>query len=276
MKIIESFAKKNRCYTNGIVISVKGLMLHSVGCPQPIANVFVNNWNSSTAGTCVHAVLGENGTVYQLLPWNLKAWHCGSGTKGSGNNTHIGVEMTEPATIQYTGGSGFIDKNPEQTKRFIRATYIQAVELFAYLCVEHGLNPMQDGVIISHSEGHKRGIASNHGDVEHIWSKYGMTMDMFRKDVANAIRGIKGPGNTNIPQQTGNTVNGANTQPYTVKIMADVLNVRKGPGVSYPVTTEVKRGEVYTIVAEEMNGTTVWGKLKSGAGYISLAYTQKN
>ena len=90
-----------------------------------------------------------------------------------------------------------------------------------------------------------------------------------------AMDGVKRPGDTNIPPQTGNTVNGAITQPYTVKIMADVLNVRKGPGVSYPVTTEVKRGEVYTIVAEEMNGTTVWGKLKSGAGYISLAYTQR-
>ena len=33
MKIIESILTKNRCYQNGRKITVKGLMLHSVGCP---------------------------------------------------------------------------------------------------------------------------------------------------------------------------------------------------------------------------------------------------
>ncbi len=275
MEIRESFAKKNRCYTNGARITVKGLMLHSVGCPQPDAAVFVKNWNSPTAGVCVHAVLGVDGTVYQLLPWNVKAWHCGSGSRGSGNNTHIGVEMTEPATIKYTGGSSFTDTNPAETKKFVQATYKHAVDLFAYLCKAHDLNPLADGVIISHSEGHKRGIASNHGDVEHIWSKYGLSMDQFRKDVKAVMDGVKAAGGTNIPPQAENAVNGADMKPYTVKITADVLNVRKGPGTGYGIATQVKRGEVYTIVAEEMNGATKWGRLKSGAGYISLAYTQK-
>lgn len=62
---------------------------------------------------------------------------------------------------------------------------------------------------------------------------------------------------------------------YRVKVTADVLNVRKGPGTNYGITTQVKQGEVYTIVAEEKNGSTTWGKLKSGAGYISLGYTKR-
>ena len=65
------------------------------------------------------------------------------------------------------------------------------------------------------------------------------------------------------------------TSGYLVKITADVLNVRKGPGTNYPVSTQVHAGEVYTIVGEKMNGSTKWGKLKSGAGYISLSYTKK-
>ena len=60
---------------------------------------------------------------------------------------------------------------------------------------------------------------------------------------------------------------------YKVKINTAVLNVRKGPGTNYGIATQVKKGEVYTIVAEEKNGDTTWGKLKSGAGYISLGYT---
>lgn len=58
---------------------------------------------------------------------------------------------------------------------------------------------------------------------------------------------------------------------YLVKINTDVLNVRAGAGTSYPVNTQVRRGQIYTIV-DEVNG---WGKLKSGAGYIKLSYTTK-
>ena len=45
MKLVESILTKNPCYTAGRKITVKGLMLHSVGCPQPKASVFVNGWN---------------------------------------------------------------------------------------------------------------------------------------------------------------------------------------------------------------------------------------
>lgn len=55
-------------------------------------------------------------------------------------------------------------------------------------------------------------------------------------------------------------------QPYLVRIVADKLNVRAGAGVNYKITTTVKKGQAFTIVEE--NGT--WGKLKSGAGWISL------
>ena len=74
-------------------------MLHSVGCPQPSAAVFIKNWNSESYDrACVHGFIdGNDGTVYQTLPWNHRGWHGG----GSSNNTHIGVEMCEPACIKY-------------------------------------------------------------------------------------------------------------------------------------------------------------------------------
>lgn len=67
------------------------------------------------------------------------------------------------------------------------------------------------------------------------------------------------------------TPNKTNNKSYKVKVTADVLNVRKGAGTIYAVTTTIKRNEVYTIVAEK-NG---WGKLKSGAGWICLDYTKR-
>lgn len=60
-------------------------------------------------------------------------------------------------------------------------------------------------------------------------------------------------------------------EPYTVIINTNVLNVRNGAGTNYKINTQVTKGGLYTIV-EEKNG---WGKLKSGAGWISLEYTKK-
>lgn len=59
--------------------------------------------------------------------------------------------------------------------------------------------------------------------------------------------------------------------PYLVRVNTAVLNVRKGPSTNYAITTQICKNEVYTIVGEEDG----WGKLKSGAGWISLAYTIK-
>jgi hypothetical protein len=71
----------------------------------------------------------------------------------------------------------------------VERTYKSAVELFAYLCKEYALNPLADGVILSHSEGYKRGLASNHGDPEHLWKGLNLpyTMDGFRADVKAAM-----------------------------------------------------------------------------------------
>ena len=186
MNLKQNYLTESGCYKAGKHITVKGLMIHSVGCPQPKADVFMKNWNRADANACVHAIVEPDGDVYQLLPWEFRGWHCG----GSANNTHIGVEMTEPATIKYAGGASWVETGDgENTKNHVLAAYRYAVELFAYLCQQFGLDPMADGVVISHSEGCKRGIASNHGDVEHLWSKFGLSMGQFRKDIKTVMEG---------------------------------------------------------------------------------------
>ena len=187
MKLVQSILTKNPCYTAGRKIEVKGLMLHSVGCPQPKASVFISNWNSASYdNACVHGFIDANdGTVYQTLPWNHRGWHAG----GAAHNTHIGVEMCEPACIKYTGGSSFTCSDTTAAKACAKRTYEAAVELFAMLCKEYKLDPLKSGVIISHKEGHARGVASNHGDPEHLWNglKMGYTMDTFRKAVKDKM-----------------------------------------------------------------------------------------
>lgn len=199
MKLVESIMTKNPCYIKGERITVGGLMLHSVGCPQPKASAFISSWNSgSHDSSCVHGFIdGNDGTVYQTLPWDYRGWHGG----GSSNNTHIGIEMCEPSCIRYTGGASFECSNLAEARAVAERTYCSAVELFAMLCNKFSLNPLKDGVIVSHSEGHKRGIASNHGDPEHLWRQLGMeyTMDGFRKAVKAAM------GSTAVPEASGKT-----------------------------------------------------------------------
>lgn len=188
MRLIEAILTRNPCYTRGRKLSkVQGLMLHSVGCPQPSAQVFINSWNSpSHKSSCVHAFIdGNSGDVYQTLPWERRGWHAG----GAANNTHIGVEMCEPACIRYTRGATFICSDLTTARAVARRTYQSAVELFAMLCEKYSLDPLADGVIISHKEGSYRSIASPHADPEHLWSQLGMpyTMDTFRKAVKSKM-----------------------------------------------------------------------------------------
>ena len=333
MKLVKSILTKNPCYAAGKKITVKGLMLHSVGCPQSRASVFINNWNRADYdNACVHAFIdGNDGTVYQTLPWNHRGWHCASGKNGSGNNTHIGVEMCEPACIKYTGGSTFTCFDLATAKAVARRTYEAAVEVFAMLCKEYDLNPTADGVIISHAEGHKRGIASNHGDPEHLWNQLGMgyTMDGFRRDVKAALAGeskeevmIKEETDqkwyrvrktwTDAKTQKGAykvlknakacadknegysvfdwngtkvypdedkadvTTNAEKRVSYRVRVSIKNLNIRKGPGTDYDKIGKYTGIGVFTIAAEsEGEGATKWGKLKSGAGWISLDFAEK-
>lgn len=210
MELIESILTRNPCYTAGKKIAVKGLVLHSVGCPQPSAEVFVKRLNSPDAKVCVHAFIdAESGRVYQTLPWNYKAWHCG----GTANSTHIGVEMCEPSCIKYTGGATFSCSDTQRAKETVMRTLHTAAELFASLCTQYGLNPLADGVIISHKEGHDRGVASGHGDPDHLFSQLCMdySMDDFRRAVAAAMKEANGD-QTSRPEETIQTAAAARTE----------------------------------------------------------------
>ena len=118
--IVEAFTAKNKCYQAGAPLRPQGLMLHSIGTPQPSAAVLARYFDQYQPGgqsVCVHAFVQADGTVYQTLPWEMRGWHCGA----TANSTHIGIEMTEPsAGVPYAEAA-------EQ----ITGTYRAAVALFA-------------------------------------------------------------------------------------------------------------------------------------------------
>lgn len=186
MRLYTQLLTHNDCYIKGRTIKPQGVMVHSTGANNPWLRRYISpddgrlgepssrHWNQSGVGACVHAMIGKTAdgsvAVYQTLPWNMRGWHCGR----SGNDTHIAFEICE---------DGLDDLG------YFQATYQAAVELTAYLCQLYHLDPLADGVVLCHSEGYARGIASNHADVMHWWKKFGVDMDDFRADVAAEMRG---------------------------------------------------------------------------------------
>lgn len=195
MNLIQCILTANDCYKTNQWITPKGVMVHSTGANNPNVARYVqplesdknydaliaelgynknhNDWNRSGTNACVHGFIGKiaDGSIAtaQALPWNMRGWHAGTGTSGkSANNTHISFEICE---------DGLNDE------AYFNKVYKEAVELTAMLCKEYNLNPLADGVVICHSEGYRRGIASGHADVEHWFPKFGKSMDNFRQDV---------------------------------------------------------------------------------------------
>ena len=328
MRLIKCMLTANDCYKAGRTITPKGVMVHSTGANNPLVARYVqpvegqsneaqlkaeiggnrnaNDWNNPGLDVCTHAFVGKLadggvGTV-QTLPWNHRGWHAGTGTSGgSANNTHIAFEICEDDLTD---------------EGYFRKVYQEAVELTAMLCKTYNLNPLADGVVICHSEGYQRGVASNHADVMHWFPKFGKSMDTFRADVSKAMTPaqvkpqppvsgktytvVKGDTLSEIAQKYGTTVDtlvqlngikdpnlivvgqvlklpGSTTgfTPYTVKVTVTELRIRSGPGTDTEAKGFIKPG-VYTIVEEaDGPGAKRWGKLKSGAGWISLDYAEK-
>lgn len=221
MNLHKLILTNNACYRAGKTITPKGIMVHSTGANNPNLKRYVspddgllgknqygNHWNQNTPDgrqVCVHGFIGQlaDGSIatYQTLPWNMRGWHCGSGAKGSGNDTHIGFEICE---------DGLTDAS------YFSAVYKEAVELCVYLCKQYGLT---DKDIICHSEGAKLGIASNHGDVMHWFPKFGKNMDSFRAAVKAGLAVAETTAESDTPKKYYRVQVGA----YSVKANADAM-----------------------------------------------------
>ena len=89
-------------------------------------------------------------------------------------------------------------------------------------------------------------------------------------DLAAKVTANLGGNNTSNNSQTSVSTS------YCVRVSIDDLNIRKGPGTNYAKTGKYTGKGVFTIVAEsDGQGASKWGKLKSGAGWISLDYAKR-
>ena len=271
MKLKELIFTNNDCYKSGREITPKGVMVHSTGANNPNlkryvgpddgllgVNKYNNHWNKPGISKCVHAFIGklEDGSIatYQVLPWNHRGWHCGS----AGNKTHISFEICEDSLSDAD---------------YFNKVYREAVELTAFLCEKYSLDPMADGVVICHSEGHKRGIATNHGDVMHWFPKHGKSMDTFRKDVKAAMAGtttVKPPVATSINLDPAKGFDKAKAGTYIVATQGEPLNLRAGSSTRKTIIEAMEKG---TKVKCYGYYTGIWLYVVSASGNVGFCHS---
>lgn len=277
MDIIKAHAVKNLCYSAAKKMKPQGIVVHSTGANNPNlkryvdspdavgVNKYANHWNVAKPGgskICVHAFIGydinKNVRVAEILPLDICCWGVGKGKKGSYNY--------DPAYIQFEICEDSLTDRAYYTKAFD-----VAAEYCAHLCRTYGIAPDK---IVGHCEAHKQGYGSNHSDPEHWMKRFGESMDDFRKKVVAVLNGTceqAEPEQPSVPDKK----DGANC-PYLVKVTANALNIRKGSGTNTRRTGVITDKGVYTIVEEADGiGATRWGRLKSGAGWISLDYVKR-
>ena len=231
---------QSTCYKGTRKFAPKGVLWHSTGANNPWLKRYVqpddnatdrtewlnrlgknqynNDWNHQDVEAGLNFWIGKlaDGTVaaVQTMPWDYRPWGCGSGSKGSCNNTHIQFEICE---------DGLNDKS------YWEAVYKEACEMTAYLCKLFGINPkgttVCNGVtvptIVDHTGSHSLGLGSNHGDIQHWSRKYGKTMDNVRNDVA-AILAADGSSVTDTASAENGSLKKGNTG-EAVKAMQTML-----------------------------------------------------
>ena len=225
---------------------------YNIKCPYTMNPQYIvvhNTANDASAENEIKYMQSNNNQVsfhiavddkeaVQGVPLNRNAWHASDGANGKGNRFGIGVEIC----YSRSGGDRFI--KAEKNAASVIADLMKKYNIGIDHVITH---EMCSGYI-------KR---CPHRTLDMGWSRFiGMILDEY-----------DGINNATSSTTTSSSV----FKSYIIKVNTNVLNYRTGAGVNYPVVGQIKRNERYTIVAEKDG----WGKLKSGAGWINLKYTER-
>lgn len=253
-KVNRLISKVNFSDSNRSKGSIKYLVKHYVGATGG-AKANCQYFYDTYRGASAHYFVGHDGEIWQCVEENDTAWHCGASTykhKECRNSNSIGVELC-------------VKKDKNGKWYYTDATKKAAVKLFAYLMDKYGIDA--DHVLRHYDVTGKTCGEPDVRSGNKIWSQ-------FKKDISAYGKGSSEVSVSNSKASSGTSTSGSSV-PYTVQTTCDSLRIRSGAGTNYKVVGAIneKAGKKnkYTIVKEK-NG---WGKLKSGAGWISLAYTKK-
>ena len=226
--------------------NVKYVVMHYTGNEKDTAKANSNYFQSANRQASAHFFVDDN-NIYQSVALKNVAWHCGGSTyyhSTCRNSNSFGIEMC------CTAGNYKISNK----------TIENSAKLCANLCKRIGITASQvDTYVLRHYDiTHKKcpaQMANSANDADWVAFKA-----LVKKELG-------GKATTSAATPT--------TAAFKVKVTADVLNIRAGAGLKYDVVGSITDKGTYTIVETKSADDLTWGKLKSGAGWISLYYTKK-
>lgn len=210
-------------------------------------------------------VVGKDGSIGLSVDEKDRSW-CSS--NGTNDNRAITIEVASDTTHPYA---------------VTAKAYAALLDLVTDICKRNGIKKLIWSTNKNDRVNHRNGCNMTvHRDFankacpgEYLYSRHGEIAAEVNRRLQGASNGcgvVVTPPTAEKP--TGGTT-GAIVTPYLVRVKIANLNIRKGPGTNYGATGYIRPG-IYTIVAESTGkGAAKWGKLKSGAGWISLDYATK-
>lgn len=240
MQITENFLTPNKySRPQKPLEKVTKIAVHYVGNPGTSAianrNYFENQKNGGTYVSS-HYIIGLQGEIIQCIP--LNEW---SYCTNQANGYSISIECC----------------HPDSTGKFNEATEQSLAELCAYLLEKFGLG-VDD--IIRHYD-----VTGKQCPLYWSPTKYqsaevaNARFKAFKDRVAALMKADKPP----------DTVKNADGT-FLVRVLDPALNIRAQPSLTAKNNGVIRDKGVYTIVAQQYGSGVLWGKLKSGAGWISL------
>lgn len=210
-------------------------------------------------------VVGKDGSIGLSVDEKDRSW-CSS--NGTNDNRAITIEVASDTTHPYA---------------VTAKAYAALLDLVTDICKRNGIKKLVWSTNKNDRVNHRNGCNMTvHRDFankacpgEYLYSRHGE----IAAEVNRRLQGAFNGGGVelhphSVEKPTGGTT-GATVTPYHVRVKITNLNIRKGPGTNYGATSYIQPG-IYTIVAESTGkGAAKWGKLKSGAGWISLDYATK-
>lgn len=210
-------------------------------------------------------VVGKDGSIGLSVDEKDRSW-CSS--NGTNDNRAITIEVASDTTHPYA---------------VTAKAYAALLDLVTDICKRNGIKKLVWSTNKNDRVNHRNGCNMTvHRDFankacpgEYLYSRHGE----IAAEVNRRLQGASNGGGVvvtppSVENPTGGTT-GATVTPYHVRVKITNLNIRKGPGTNYGKNGFIKPG-VYTIVEESTGtGATKWGKLKSGAGWISLDYAKQ-
>lgn len=205
--------------------------------------------------------IGKDGSVALIVDEANRSW-CSS--SNANDQRAITIECASDTTSPYAMTS---------------AVYSKLIDLCTDICKRYGkkkliwfgdktkslnYNPKSDEMVITVH----RWFANKACPGDWLYSRLGDVATQVTKRLGGSTTSGTTT-NTSKPSTSSST--STSTSGAVYQVTTDVLNIRAGAGTTYKITGTITDKGRYTVV-QEVNG---WGKLKSGAGWISLAYCTK-